>query len=846
LLGRRARLAVALIGLLLIYQGPLFTQDTDVTFRLLVVSDDATAARLAAEVTRGGSFEQLAAERSIDPSARTGGLIGPIPLSSLRPELRDTLSALAPGAVSGVVRVPTGFAVVQRLDPAAVRVVGSREIRAIGASGSVKPTVSVDGFSESNTALDSLDKPADWNQDPRLVCTLRQQSGTRIADALTRILATADAPETQARFTPLEIVESHIALGQLHAYYGRMPQVIASFEQAHALARAQVPAAVPDIAEMLGIAHLHKAEMDHGIYHKPGERCLLSARADAPFTQAADPVSADFARAIGYFTQYLEGRPGDLEVRWLLNIAHVVSGGYPSKVPPRFLIPPSAFESAEDVGRFTDVSAAWGVESFSSAGGVVVDDFDGDGQLDILTSNFESCGAMQLFTRGATRFEDRAAKAGLGDQFGGLNLVQADYDNDGCRDVLVLRGGWETAQRKSLLKNNCDGTFTDVTAASGLARPATSTQTAVWADIDNDGFVDLFVGNENVPSQLFRNRRDGTFEDVAPSAGVARAGFTKAVAAADVDNDGDTDLYVSNLGGGNFLYRNDGGWRFTERAAAAGVPGADRGFPAWFFDYDNDGWQDLMVSSYYLSVDENARTYLGLPPNATTMKLYHNERDGSFRDVTREAGLAKVYMPMGSNFGDIDNDGFLDMYFGSGSPSYGSMVRSVLLRNRGGTSFVDVTSSSGTGELHKGHGVAFADLDGDGDQEIVFKVGGATPGDAHAFRLFDNPGHGNDWLGVKLTGVRSNRAAIGARIAVTVEDASGARRSMHRVVNSGGSFGASPLQQHVGLGRAARRVDVEIWWPASGTRQRFDNVPKNRIIEIREMSDSFAEVRRGR
>jgi hypothetical protein len=316
------------------------------------------------------------------------------------------------------------------------------------------------------------------------------------------------------------------------------------------------------------------------------------------------------------------------------------------------------------------------------------------------------------------------------------------------------------------------------------------------------------------------------------------------VAAADADNDGDPDLYVSNLGGGNFFYRNDGNWRFTERAGEAGVPGAGRGFPAWFFDYDNDGWDDLMVSSYYLSVDETARTYLGLQPNAAPMKLYRNRRDGTFEDVTAAANLNRVYMPMGSNFGDIDNDGFLDMYFGTGSPSYGSMVRSVLLRNRGGTSFVDVTTASGTGELHKGHGVAFADLDGDGDQEIVFKVGGATPGDAHAFRLFDNPGNGNDWLGLKLTGVRSNRAAIGVRITVTVEDAAGARRTIHRTVNSGGSFGASPLQQHVGLGRAARTVDVDVWWPASNTRQRFANVGRNQVIAVQELAERFTIVER--
>jgi ASPIC/UnbV protein len=155
-----------------------------------------------------------------------------------------------------------------------------------------------------------------------------------------------------------------------------------------------------------------------------------------------------------------------------------------------------------------------------------------------------------------------------------------------------------------------------------------------------------------------------------------------------------------------------------------------------------------------------------------------------------------------------------------------------------------VTVSSGTGEMHKGHGVAFADLDNDGDDEIVFKVGGAAPGDAHAFRLFQNPGHGNDWLGVKLVGVRSNRAAIGARLKVTVEGADGTRRSIYRTVNSGGSFGASPLQQHVGLGKAARIVEVEVRWPASDTRQAFADVAKNQVIEIREMADRYTRVNR--
>jgi hypothetical protein len=391
--------------------------------------------------------------------------------------------------------------------------------------------------------------------------------------------------------------------------------------------------------------------------------------------------------------------------------------------------------------------------------------------------------------------------------------------------------------------------------AAGVASPPTSTQTAVWADIDNDGLVDLFVGNENAPSQLFRNTGKGTFEDIGPAAGIARTAFTKGVAAADFDHDGDIDFYVSNLGGGNFLYRNNGNRTFTEIAALAGVPGADRGFPTWFFDYDNDGWDDLLVSSYYLSVDEIARRYLHRPANANTLKLYRNRHDGTFDDVTVRVHLDRVYMPMGSNFGDVDNDGFADIYLGAGSPSYAATVGATLLHNKGGREFVDITVSSGTGELHKGHGVAFADIDNDGDLDIVFKVGGATPGDAHAFRVFANPGQGNDWLGLDLVGTKTNRAALGARIAITVQG-DGPARTVYRTVNSGGSFGASPLQQHIGLGPPVRsagysdpaktpaRVDVEITWPVSRTVQRFTNVPRNKILRIREGDDRFSVIER--
>jgi hypothetical protein len=565
---------------------------------------------------------------------------------------------------------------------------------------------------------------------------------------------------------------------------------------------------------------------------------LLSGRPGRPFAD-----TADVTKAIEYFVRYLAEQPDELEVRWLLNIAHMFGGTYPGGVPRAQLIPPAAFESGEDVAPFVDVASRVGLTGAELSGGVIVDDFDADGRLDIVTSSIDSCAPLRLFRRNeAGTFTDRAQQAGLADQVGGLNILQADYDNDGRLDILVLRGAWETPQRKSLLRNNPDGTFTDVTIASGLARVLTGTQAAVWSDIDNDGRLDLFVGNENGPAQLFRNNGDGTFDDIAPRAGVDRRGFNKGVAAADYDNDGWQDLYVSNLGGTNFLYRNNRNGTFTELGRGAGVPGPGQGFPTWFFDYDNDGHQDLFVGSFVTSVDEVARGYLRLPRNGNTLKLYRNLGDGSFHDVTRQAALDKVLMVMGANFGDFDNDGWLDLYLGTGNPSYGSLVPSLLLRNKAGQ-FVDVTAASRTGELHKGHGVAFADLDHDGDQEIVFEVGGATPGDAHALRLFENPGHGNDWIALRLVGVKSNRSAIGARITVTV-DGGGGRRVLHRTVGSGGSFGASPLLQHVGLGAAARRVDLDIWWPASNTRQHFADVGRNRLLEISEFAAAPVPVDR--
>jgi hypothetical protein len=199
---------------------------------------------------------------------------------------------------------------------------------------------------------------------------------------------------------------------------------------------------------------------------------------------------------------------------------------------------------------------------------------------------------------------------------------------------------------------------------------------------------------------------------------------------------------------------------------------------------------------------------------------------------------------MGSNFGDADNDGFLDIYLGVGQPSLASMMPHVLLRNEGGKSFAAITASSGTGELHKGHGIVFADLERNGHADILAGLGGAVPSDKHVMRVFQNPGNDNDWINLRLTGVKSNKAAIGARIQVTVENDGHGERSIYRTVGETSSFGGNPVEQLIGLGHGARIVSIDVWWPATNTRQHFTGVDKNQYIAIQEFADAFTKLTR--
>ncbi|MGH9870215.1 MAG: FG-GAP-like repeat-containing protein [Candidatus Polarisedimenticolia bacterium] len=594
--------------------------------------------------------------------------------------------------------------------------------------------------------------------------------------------------------------------------------------------------------EFLAVAHMRIGEQDNCIAHHGIDSCLLPIKGSG--------VHADqrgSRAAISELTSLLQEDPANLDLRWLLNIAYMTVGEWPDKVPEALLIPPSVFEAEYDVGRFYDVAPRAGLAVRGRAGGGIMEDFNGDGLLDVMVSAQGMSDQMRLFiSQGDGRFDETTERAGLIGEIGGLNLVSADYDNDGAVDILVLRGAW---LRKgghipnSLLRNNGDGTFEDVTEQAGLLsfRP---TQAAAWGDYDNDGRLDLFVGNESSaedrhPSELYHNNGDGTFTNRIGLLGTPDLGFVKGAAWGDIDNDGRADLYVSAGDGPNKLFHNrgpgpDGAWLFEEISARAGVTAPHHSFATWFWDYDNDGWEDIYVSGYSIDgTGDAAAMYLGLPRKAEVPRLYHNNRDGTFTDMAPAARLDRVALVMGANFGDLDNDGWLDCYLGTGNPRLEMLLPNRMFRNDGGKTFQDVTTSGGFGHLQKGHAVAFGDIDNDGDQDVFEQMGGAYPGDVSQNALYENPGHGGHWVTLDLVGRTSNRYGVGARIKVSV-DTPGGPRDIFVTAGNGGSFGSNSLRQEIGLGDARAISSIEIRWPASGLRQVLRGTGMDRAWRVVE------------
>jgi len=640
------------------------------------------------------------------------------------------------------------------------------------------------------------------------------------------------------------------SIAVLHMYDGRFNEASSWFDKAATLNPDLPRELLANLVALRGVAALRRGEVDNCV------ACLGPSSCIYPISPQAVHQFPDGSReAIRLFTEYLNGRSEDLGVRWLLNLAYMTVGEYPEKVPATFLIPPAAYRSKLDVGRFLNVAPLVGLNSRgpNMLGGSVFDDFNGDGRPDILVLSGDWDKGGSLFVnRGDGTFEDRGTSAGLDDQRMSVNLAHADFDNDGDLDVIALRGGWESPYRLSLLRNKGDGVFDDVTVSAGLGEPIAS-QSAAWGDYDNDGLLDLYIAGEydirNPTPQnlcrLYRNRGDGTFENVARKAGVLNEQWAKGVAWGDYDDDGDLDLYVSNMSGPNRLYRNNGDGTFTDVAPDLGVTAPHDSFSCWFWDFDNDGRLDLFVTGFNALLQDIVADMLGQPSRGERPRLYRNLGPGGFEDVAAQVGLNRVTLPMGSNFADIDNDGFLDVFLGTGKPSYSILIPDLMFKNIDGRRFEDVTTSSGTGHLQKGHGVSFADWDDDGDLDLFVEVGGQTPGDKAHNVLFQNPGSDHHWIKLKLVGTKTNRGALGAKIRVDIEATDGRKRSIYRTVGNNSSFGGNSLVQSIGLLDATQVVELTVTWPTSRTTQTFRDIPANQTIEITEGTAAYKVLHRG-
>jgi hypothetical protein len=645
----------------------------------------------------------------------------------------------------------------------------------------------------------------------------------------------------------IERIETMAQLGVAELVLGREREAIERMDSARKLVGEGRTSNQLDL--MRAVAYLRLGETQNCCLRRSPDSCIMPIQGGGIHTDTEGSLAALAPlEAVLRATQPGEGK--HLEALWLYDIAAMTLGRWPDEVSKEWLVPPEALESDEPFPRFPNTAARLGIDTVSISGGAIADDFDGDDDLDLVVSSADPSEQIRLWrNEGDGTFADRTAEAGLTGLYGGLNLVQADYDNDGDRDVLVLRGAWlfERGRIPSSLLRNDGGRFTDVSFEAGIAEPAFPTQTGSWADYDRDGDVDLYIGHESTPrqvspSKLLRNEGDGTFVDVAAEAGVTNMRFAKGVVWGDYDNDGWPDLYVSNLNEDNRLYRNLGHGTFEDVAPRLGVTEPLVSFPVWFWDFDNDGNLDLFVSAYASRIEHVAASYLGLPvEEGRLMRLYRGDGRGGFEEVARRMGLVRAASPMGSNFGDLDNDGWLDFYLGTGDPDLKNLMPNLMFRNREGQNFADVTMAGGFGHLQKGHAVVFADLDADGDQDVFEQMGGAYLADKYADVLYENPGFGRHWIGIELVGTRANRAAIGARLELQVVDG-GRKRSLFRTVSSGGSFGANPLRQTVGIGAAERVERLEIHWPGSGTTQTLESLPVDRLIRIIEGRDGFETV----
>ncbi len=544
----------------------------------------------------------------------------------------------------------------------------------------------------------------------------------------------------------------------------------------------------------------------------------------------------EFYEAARYFYLLLQIRMSAAD-QWLLQVAVDQIRGPKPLLPKNYYFPFAESPSVPGLA-FEDMAPALGVDRLDGNGTCSWGDFDGDGDLDLFLAG--SGTFMAVFRNDGGKFVEVTEAVGLGKVPSGYSLNLIDYDNDGRLDLYVSLNGWSGPMKNRLFHNE-GGRFVDVSAKSG-ADDAGSGFTAMWGDLDNDGWLDFVVANGvlkdgSVP-QIYRNNRDGTFTNMTRAAGIKEPADYGAIGVAlgDYDKDGDLDILVNGLGGApNRLYRNQGNWQFVDVAAKAGLsqPGHN-GFVCFFLDYNNDGWPDVLTTSLapWVDVVEGLKAGFAprtLHPDAT--RLFRNKGDGTFEDVTLKAGLGAPMGVMGAGVADLDNDGWVDLYFGTGDPQMTRLEPNRLFHNNGNGTFSDVTRAVGLARPgNKGHGVSFADIDNDGDLDLYAQLGGHYPGDHARNAFYKNlKGNQNHWLQVELRGVKSNRFAVGAQLTLRAGDL-----QIYREVKGSEGFGSTdPYLAHFGLG-ARETVDaLEIRWP-SGLRQQVKVGTANKRIAVVE------------
>ena len=479
-------------------------------------------------------------------------------------------------------------------------------------------------------------------------------------------------------------------------------------------------------------------------------------------------------------------------------------------------------------------------------------DYDNDGWLDLYVAGVPGSEGGQLLHQriGIGRFEFTTSEANL-ESIAGNGGAVGDYDNDGFTDLYITGGSEENV----LLHNQGNGTFADVTAQAGVGVPgsAVSRSSASFVDYDNDGHLDLFAGNVAGSDVLFHNNGDGTFTDVTVQAGVSEPRGTLHHMFGDIDNDGWMDLYVcNNITGseagehkienrlqsslnGNFrvpdaLYRNNGNGTFTNITRQAGIAESNPNNTVVFFDYDNDGWLDIFI----------ARP--GIPGRISAVQdptnlLYRNNRNSTFSEVSQQAGVSRFIWRFSTTVGDYDNNGWLDLFV-TGHPrtSFGNEARDLsldnfLFQNNGDGTFTETASNAGISRADITSIANSGDFNNDGFLDLFLSnVPGVTD------PLYRNRGNANHWLTIDLVGVQSNRSAIGARIRVNAGSL-----SMIREVNGGNGYGGETHLAEFGLGNFERASEIEIRWP-SGRVDTFSDVPVDRRIRVIEGQGSYQTI----